>query len=152
MDINDLKHLLTAVQTGDLSIDEGLERLRKLPFEDTGIAMIDHHRALRQGVPEVVLGEAKSAEQIAIIVERMVAHGDNILVTRISSEKAEPLSNNHPDGEYDPISNTYTLQQNTIRSPILTPCNRNPRRISAAEKSSSSVPEPPTCQSPKKPQ
>jgi len=44
MDSNDLKHLLTAVQTGDLSIDEGLERLRTLPFEDIGIAMIDHHR------------------------------------------------------------------------------------------------------------
>jgi NCAIR mutase (PurE)-related protein len=111
MDINDLKHLLTAIQTGDLSIDEGLERLRKLPFEDTGVAMIDHHRALRQGVPEVVLGEAKTAEQIAIIVGRMVTHGDNVLVTRISSEKAAVLSNNHPNGEYDPVARTYTLQQ-----------------------------------------
>ncbi len=64
MDLNDLKHLLTAVQAGDLSIDEGLERLRKLPFEDAGIAMIDHHRSLRQGVPEVVFGEGKSTEQI----------------------------------------------------------------------------------------
>ncbi len=111
MDTNDLKHLLTAVQTGDLSIDEGLERLRKLPFEDAGVAMIDHHRALRQGVPEVVLGEAKTAEQIAIIVERMAAHGDNVLVTRVSSEKTEVLLNNHPEGEYDPVANTFTLQQ-----------------------------------------
>ena len=86
MDLNDLKHLLTAVQAGDLSIDEGLERLRKLPFEDAGIAMIDHHRALRQGVPEVVFGEGKTTEQICTIVQRMVAHGDNILITRISSE------------------------------------------------------------------
>ena len=111
MDTNDLKHLLTAVQTGDLSIDEGLERLRKLPFEDAGVAMIDHHRALRQGVPEVVLGEAKTAEQIAIIVERIAAHGDNVLVTRVSSEKTEVLLNNHPEGEYDPVANTFTLQQ-----------------------------------------
>jgi NCAIR mutase (PurE)-related protein len=111
MDINDLKHLLTAVQTGDLSINEGLERLRKLPFEDVGIAMIDHHRALRQGVPEVVLGEAKSAEQIATIVERMAAHGDNVLVTRISSEKAEVLSNSYPGGEYDPLAKTFSLLQ-----------------------------------------
>jgi NCAIR mutase (PurE)-related protein len=111
MDFNDLKHLLTAVQAGDLSIDEGLERLRKLPFEDAGIAMIDHHRALRQGVPEVVFGEGKTTEQICTIVQRMVAHGDNILITRISSEKAETLSNIHPNGKYDPIANTYCLQQ-----------------------------------------
>ena len=71
MDLNDLKHLLTAVQVGDLSIDEGLERLRKLPFEDAGIAMIDHHRALRQGVPEVIFGEGKTTEQICTIVQRM---------------------------------------------------------------------------------
>jgi len=111
MDTNDLKHLLNAIQSGDLSIDEGLERLRKLPFEDAGIAKIDHHRALRQGVPEVVLGEAKTAEQIATIMKHMTAHGDNVLGTRISGEKAAILSNYHPGGEYDPISRTFILQQ-----------------------------------------
>jgi NCAIR mutase (PurE)-related protein len=111
MDSNDLKHLLTAVQTGDLSIDEGLERLRALPFEDIGIAMIDHHRSLRQGVPEVVLGESKSAEQIATIVRHMAAHGENVLVTRISGEKANILSQNHPQGEYKPLARTFSLQQ-----------------------------------------
>ncbi len=111
MDSNDLKHLLTAIQTGDLSVDEGLDRLRRLPFEDVGEAMIDHHRALRQGVPEVVLGESKTAEQIATIVQHMVAHGDNVLVTRISSDKAEFLSNNYPNGEHDPLAKTFILQQ-----------------------------------------
>lgn len=111
MDTNDLKHLLTAVQTGDLSIAEGLDRLKQLPFEDVGIAKIDHHRALRQGVPEVVLGEAKSAEQIAMIVQRMAAHGDNVLVTRISGEKAAILTNNHPGGEHDPEARTFVLLQ-----------------------------------------
>ncbi|MGK2907439.1 MAG: nickel pincer cofactor biosynthesis protein LarB [Desulfuromonadales bacterium] len=111
MDSNDLKHLLTAVQAGDLSIDEGLERLRALPFEDIGIAMIDHHRALRQGVPEVVLGESKSAGQIATIVRHMAAHGDNVLVTRISSEKAEILTKSHANGKHDPTARTFALQQ-----------------------------------------
>lgn len=111
MDINDLKHLLTAIQNGDLSINEGMERLRTLPFEDTEIAKIDHHRALRQGVPEVVLGESKTAEQIATIVKHMAEHGDNVLVTRISREKAEILSNNHPDGEYNSLARTFVLQQ-----------------------------------------
>lgn len=114
MDSSDLKHLLTAIQTGDLSVDEGFERLKKLPFEDIGIAMIDHHRALRQGVPEVVLGESKTGEQIAAIVQHMSTHGDNILITRISREKAEVLSNDHPSGEYDPIARTFSLQQKPL--------------------------------------
>ena len=114
MDSNDLKHLLTAVQAGELSIDEGLERLRALPFEDIGIAMIDHHRALRQGVPEVVLGESKSADQIATIVQHMAAHGDNVLVTRISTEKAEILAKNHANGKYDPTARTFALQQKSF--------------------------------------
>ncbi len=111
MDSNDLKHLLTAIQSGDLDIDEGLERLRKLPYEDAGIAKIDHHRALRQGVPEVVLGEAKTAEQLTTIVEHMAVHGDNVLVTRISGEKAATLLDKHPGSEYDPIARTFVLQQ-----------------------------------------
>ena len=126
MDLNDLKHLLTAVQVGDLSIDEGLERLRKLPFEDAGIAMIDHHRALRQGVPEVIFGEGKTTEQICTIVQRMAAHGDNILITRISGEKAEALTVNHPNGIFDPVAKTYCLQQkpgqNLGRGKILIIC------------------------------
>lgn len=111
MDSNDLKHLLLAIQTGDLSINEGLERLSKLPFEDAGVALIDHHRALRQGVPEVVLGEAKTAGQIATIVTHMSRYGDNVLVTRICGEKAEILSKDHPQGEYDPVAKTFVLQQ-----------------------------------------
>ena len=126
MDANDLKHLLTAVQSGDLSVAEGLERLRTLPYEDAGIAKIDHHRALRQGVPEVVLGDAKTAEQIATIVQRMAAHGDNVLVTRIAMAKAEILAKAHPGGDYDPLSRTFSLRQKPIedlgRGKILVIC------------------------------
>ena len=111
MDINDLKHLLTAVQTGDLDIDDAFRRLRDLPFENVGDAVIDHHRALRQGVPEVILGASKTAEQITAIVDHMAKHGDDVLVTRISSEKAEVLQNKHPGGEYDPLARIYSLRQ-----------------------------------------
>ena len=111
MDINDLRHLLTAIQTGDLSVAEGLERLRTLPFEDAEIAKIDHHRALRQGVPEVILGEGKTGEQVAAIIERMAEHGDNVLVTRFSHEKAAMVSKSFPQGHYDQCARTFTLQQ-----------------------------------------
>jgi NCAIR mutase (PurE)-related protein len=114
MNSKELKRLLSAIQAGDLSVDEGVEHLRRLPFEDVGIALIDHHRALRQGVPEVVLGEAKSAEQIATIVGRMVDHGGNILVTRLSTEKAGLLSDHHPEGQYDPVARTFSIVQSPL--------------------------------------
>jgi NCAIR mutase (PurE)-related protein len=126
MDPKVLRHLLTAIQTGSLSIEEGLDRLRVLPFEDTGDAVIDHHRALRQGVPEVVFGEAKTVEQITTIVSRMKDHGDNVLVTRLSEEKAAILSNIHPEGEYNTSARTFTLVQNPLedlgRGKILIVC------------------------------
>ncbi len=114
MNSRDLKALLQEIQSGALSLDEGVERLRHLPFEDVGIALIDHHRALRQGIPEVILGEAKTAAQIATIVERMQVHGDNILVTRLDEEKAETLTSQYPTGTYDPVARTFSLVQTSI--------------------------------------
>ena len=114
MDANELRKLLTAVQGGELAIDAAVERLRDLPFEDVGVATIDHHRALRQGVPEVVLGEAKTPGQLATILDRMAAHGSNILVTRLATEKATPLLERFPDGVYDAEARTFCLVQAPI--------------------------------------
>jgi len=82
MNLKDLEALLGAIRTGELSVAQGVERLRDLPFENAGVALIDHHRTLRQGVPETILGEGKTAEQIASIVARMAARGNNVLATR----------------------------------------------------------------------
>ncbi len=126
MDTEQLKQLLEGIQRGDIDVNQGLERLRDLPFEKTEEALIDHHRALRQGVPEVVLGEGKTAEQITNIVNRMKAHGDNILVTRIDTEKASALLRDHPEGEHDALARTFTLRQNPVedlgRGKILVIC------------------------------
>jgi NCAIR mutase (PurE)-related protein len=126
MNQKELRTLLGAIQTGDLSIDEGLERLRDLPFEDAGIALIDHHRTLRQGVPETILGEGKTAGQIATIVERMAAKGGNVLVTRLPEEKAALLARHHPAGEYDPLARTFTVVQQPLedlgRGPVAVVC------------------------------
>lgn len=110
----DLKTLLQAVSDGRLSVDAGLERLRALPFEDVGVAMIDHHRELRQGAPEVIFGESKSAAQIFTIVERMAERGSNVLVTRLDPEKVAPLPARFPDGIYDAESRTFRL----VRKPV----------------------------------
>ena len=83
----ELKELLTAVSSGACDVEAALARLRNLPFEDAGVAMIDHHRTLRQGLPEVVYGEGKTAEQLVTIIGRMIQHGGNVLSTRLSAGK-----------------------------------------------------------------
>ena len=68
-----LRDLLESFQQGAMSVEETLERLRHLPYEDIGFAEVDHHRALRRGFPEVVLGEGKSSDQVVSIAERLGA-------------------------------------------------------------------------------
>ncbi len=84
MDESDIRKLLEAVKGRQMTIERAIERLRQLPYEDLGFAKIDHHRALRQGYPEVVFARGKTREQVAGIVRGMLRSkaSDNILVTR----------------------------------------------------------------------
>src|SRR5437867_13285154 len=91
MERRQLAELLAAVQRGDCSIDDALARLRGMPFEDLGFARLDHHRALRNGFPEAILGAGKSPEQVIVIAERMVAAGGSVLVSRLAPEVAARL-------------------------------------------------------------
>jgi len=126
MNLHEVEALLGAIRAGDLTVAEGVERLRDLPFEDAGVALIDHHRTLRQGVPETILGEGKTAEQIASIVARMAARGNNVLATRVAEDKGELLRRNYPGGEYDPLARTFTLVQKPFedlgRGSVLVAC------------------------------
>jgi len=87
MDSNRLVQLLERVRQGNLDVSRAVADLRHLPFEDLGFAKIDHHRALRQGFPEVIMGEGKEAKEIASIVRAMRRSKTNVLVTRVSAEK-----------------------------------------------------------------
>jgi NCAIR mutase (PurE)-related protein len=109
-----LRELLTMVRNGELEIDAALERLRTFPYEMMEEATLDHHRALRQGFPEVIMGEGKEAGQICSIVERMAAGGANVLVTRVSQEKAKQILLDHPRMEYNSRARTLTLIQREI--------------------------------------
>ncbi len=106
-----LTTLLRAVRDGSLPLDEALAQLRHFPCEDVGVALIDHHRELRQGVPEVIFGEGKSREQLATIVARMAERGGNILATRLDPDKGAELVAAHPAGSYDSVARTFTLLQ-----------------------------------------
>lgn len=79
--------LLEQVRQGNLDVTRAVANLRHLPFEDLGFAKIDHHRALRQGFPEVIMGEGKEAREIAAIARAMRRRRVNVLVTRVSAEK-----------------------------------------------------------------
>ena len=100
MERRQLADLLAAVQAGDCSVDEALARLRELPYEDLGFARVDHHRGLRNGFAEAILGEGKTPEQVIAIAERMVAAGTNVLVTRLEPDPAARLRTALPGFEY----------------------------------------------------
>ena len=87
---SDVRKLLQSVQSGEVSVDDALMRLKLSPFEDIGYAKVDLHRKIRQGAAEVIYGAGKTPEQIAGIVDTMRANGqERILITRMSPEAAE---------------------------------------------------------------
>lgn len=114
MDLKQLKRLLEGVQRGDVGIDEALDSLRTLPYEDIGHTTIDHHRHLRLGFPEVIFGSGKTAEEIVAIVKRMTDKGENILITRVDEEKASRLKDVFPDVAYHPKPQVITLVNQEI--------------------------------------
>lgn len=90
-------------------MEEAFDRLKKLPFEDLGFACIDHHRSLRRGLSEVIFGEGKEAADMIAIMDRMLDQEDNVLVTRLSSEKAAALTERFPDSSYHKRARVLTL-------------------------------------------
>ena len=114
MDRRHLLELLGAVQRGECGVDDALERLRRMPYEDLGFAQLDHHRGLRNGFPEVILGEGKSREQLIAIAERMAAADGNVLVTRVFPEVGAELAAAVPGFEYLP---TPRLAVRRVRPP-----------------------------------
>jgi NCAIR mutase (PurE)-related protein len=80
--VDKLRRLLDGVRLGTLDVETALDRLRDLPYEELGFANLDHHRALRQGAPEVVFCPGKTLEQIVIIVERLAERSERVIATR----------------------------------------------------------------------
>jgi hypothetical protein len=114
MDAVRLRELLEAVKGGSLEIDSALSTLATLPFSDLGYARVDHHRALRQGIAEVVLAEGKSPEHIIGIVKRIIEAGDNVFVTRLVGRSAELVQEALPALSYSSLARTAKLIQRPI--------------------------------------
>ena len=86
-----LRKLLKEVSEGKTSVEAAFGKMRSLPFESLGMANVDHHRSIRQGVPEVILGEGKTSSQIAAIARAMRRSGAPVLVTRLSPAKRKAI-------------------------------------------------------------
>jgi len=99
-----LKQLLQQVRSGEVDLDSALQRLKTLPYEDLGYAKIDHHRCVRNGVPEVVYCAGKTIPQIKEILSRITAHHCNVLATRAGREVFEAVHADMPDSHYREIA------------------------------------------------
>ena len=104
-----LKELLEAVAGGAVTLDDAMERLRNLPFEDIGFAKVDHHRHLRKGYPETVFVQGKTPEQVVAIVTRMREHGSNVLATRCCRAVVDAVVAAHPDAVHHEIARALTI-------------------------------------------
>ena len=100
MDEADLRALIDAVRSGALSPDDAVTQLRRLPFAEVGDTLVDHHRALRQGMPEAVYGQGKTTAQCIEIVGELLAHGSGpVLLTRVSQSASADVLAVHPGAE-----------------------------------------------------
>ena len=108
--------MLEQVKNGELQINEAIEKLRHLPFEDLGFACIDHHRQIRRGFPEVIYCPGKTPEQIIGIFESLAAKGNNVLATRAEPELFEALAktNKFPKARYDKTARAIVLEQKEV--------------------------------------
>ncbi len=110
-----IRAVLEGVRDGQSSVEQALASLRTLPFEDLGFARVDHHRALRQGHAEVILGQWKTVEHIVSIVRSIADRGQNVLVTRVDPEKAQAVRKEMDALHYDPSARTLVLEQHPIQ-------------------------------------
>ncbi|MGB7135659.1 MAG: 1-(5-phosphoribosyl)-5-amino-4-imidazole-carboxylate carboxylase, partial [Acidobacteriaceae bacterium] len=92
--------LLESVQSGETRPAEALRELARLPYEDAGFARIDHHRALRLGLPEVIYAAGKTPEQVAEIFARMASAGGSVLATRANAAAYAAVQARVPEAEY----------------------------------------------------
>jgi len=116
MDEQLLRGLLDDVRTGAASVDDALDRMRHLPFEDLGYAKLDHHRALRHGLTEVIFGKGKTSDQVIGIATRLLERAHNLLITRTDSSVAERLKSVCGDAEYFPLSGAVRVwRERTIQ-------------------------------------
>ena len=116
MDAEKLKNLLEEIKKGSLSVDQGLDELKKLPFKELGHSVVDHHREIRGGYPEVIFCQGKATDHILQIVEQMLENGSNVLGTRANDEVFEAILARFPNAKVDKLSRTISIKIKKFKS------------------------------------
>jgi NCAIR mutase (PurE)-related protein len=106
-----IRKLFEEVRQGKLTPDDAVARLRHMPFEDLGFAKVDHHRALRAGMPEVILGQGKTPAQVAGIFARLAKHGGNVLTTRADAKQFAAVKKKVRAAEYRELARAVVLHR-----------------------------------------
>jgi NCAIR mutase (PurE)-related protein len=107
----EIKKILEEVKTGKASVDDAMNHLRNLPFEDVGFAKIDHHRELRTGYPEVIFCSGKTTEQLLKIIAMMYEKGNNILGTRANDDMFKEVLKQFPEAVYNEAARTIVIKR-----------------------------------------
>ena len=115
MNAESIRKLFQDVRSGRLTPDDAVARLQHMPFEDLGFAKVDHHRALRNGMPEVILGEGKTPAQVAGIFARLAKHGRNVLATRADARQFAAVKKKARAAEYRELGPAIVLQRDRAR-------------------------------------
>lgn len=115
MDQQQIRRLLEAVAQGEQDVEGALHALRALPFEATDFVTLDHHRSLRWGFPEVVFSAGKTAEQVAIIIQRLAARNPRVLATRASTEQYAAAKALTPEVQYHELARCIWLDREPER-------------------------------------
>ena len=117
MQAEQLKKIFEQVKAGDITIEDAVDKLRHMPFEDLGFAHIDHHRQLRRGFPEVIYCPGKTNEQIVKIFSNLAEKGNNVLATRAEENVFEALAETKkfPNARYEKLARAIVLEQKKIK-------------------------------------
>ena len=116
MNVRLLTKLLENIKDGKIDVPRALEKLKTLPFEELEFATVDTHRSLRHGFPEVIFGEGKTARQIIGIAAVMTKRKENVLITRLTREKARAIKRAFSRAEYNRTARTLFIKTHPIKT------------------------------------
>ena len=135
MNAESIRKLFEEVRRGKVSPDDAVARLRHMPFEDLGFAKVDHHRALRAGMPEVIFGERKTPAQVAGIFAKLAQHGGNVLATRADAKQFAAVKKKVRKAEYREAARAIVLDRDhkTYGKGIITIVSAGTSDIAVAE-------------------
>ena len=113
MNADAIRKLFTQVKQGELTPDDAVQHLRHLPFEDLGFANVDHHRAVRAGMAEVIFSPGKNPAHLAKIFTALAKHGHNVLATRATEEQFKAVRKVSKKAEYNELARAIVLRQDS---------------------------------------